>query len=99
MAILKRKRNVAKMEFYHNAIKLQIMMTEFLLRDFGLKNRRRNLLFAKEVYDINDEDLKEIEDVLSAYNMKNSFIDNFPSWLIDKERDYFFGKGNYVENT
>ena len=85
MSILKRKRNVAKMEFYHNAIKLRISMTELLLRDFGLKDRRRNLEFAHEVYDMSDEDLQEIDEVLSAYNVKNSFIDRFPHWLIDRE--------------
>ena len=89
MTILKRKRNVAKMEFYHNAIKLRIMITEFLLKDFGLKDRRRNLEFAKDLYNINDDDLNEIEEIMTAYDLKNSFIDRFPSWLIDKERDYF----------
>lgn len=87
MSVLKRKRNISKMEFYHNAIKLRLMITEFLLKDFGIKSRRRNLEFAKDVYDI--EDVEEIENILSAYDLKNSFIDNFPSWLIDKERDYF----------
>lgn len=84
MSVLKRKRNLSKMEFYHNAIKLRLMITELLLKDFGIKSRRRNLEFAKEVYDIDEEDLSEIEDILSAYNIKNSFIDNFPSWLIDR---------------
>ena len=89
MSVLNRKRNISKMEFYHNAIKLRLMITEFLLKDFGIKSRRRNLEFAKDVYDIEDEDVEEIENILSAYDLKNSFIDNFPSWLIDKERDYF----------
>lgn len=77
------------MEFYHNALKLRIIITEFLLKDFGIRSRRRNLEFARDVYDIEEDDLKEIEDILSAYNIKNSFLDNFPTWLIDKERDYF----------
>lgn len=89
MSVLKRKRNVSKMEFYHNAIKLRLMITEFLLKDFGIKSRRRNLEFAKNVYDIEEEDVEEIENILSAYDLKNSFIDNFPEWLIDKKRDYF----------
>ena len=89
MTILKRKRNIAKMEFYHKAIKLRIMMTELLLKDFGLKDRRRNLEFAKSVYNFEDEDLNQIEEIMSAYNLKYSFIDKFPSWFIDKERDYF----------
>ncbi len=49
------------MEFYHNALKLGLMITEFLLRDFEIKSRRRDLEFAKKVYDFNDEDLEEIE--------------------------------------
>lgn len=61
MSVLKRKRNISKMEFYHNAIKLRLMMTEFLLRDFGIKSRRRNLDFAKDVYDMEDEDISQIE--------------------------------------
>ena len=89
MSVLKRKRNISKMEFYHNAIKLRLMITELLLKDFGIKSRRRNLDFAKDVYDMAEEDVQEIEDILSAYDIKNSFIDNFPTWLIDKERDYF----------
>ena len=66
MSVLKRKRNVSKMEFYHNAIKLRLMITEFLLKDFGIKSRRRNLEFAKNVYDIEEEDVEEIENILSA---------------------------------
>ena len=89
ISILKRKRNISKMEFYHNALKLRIMITEFLLRDFGIKSRRRDLVFASEVYDLPSEELEEIENILSSYDLKNSFIDKFPSWLIDEECEYF----------
>ena len=65
------------------------MITEFLLKDFGIKSRRRNLEYAKDVYDMDEDDISQIEEILSSYNLKNSFIDNFPPWLIDKERDYF----------
>ena len=30
MSVLKRKRNISKMEFYHNAIKLRLMITEYV---------------------------------------------------------------------
>ncbi len=89
MSVLKRKRNISNLEFYHNALKLRMMMTEFLLKDFGLKDRRRNLEYAKEIYHFSDEDINQLENILTSYNMKNSFIDCFPSWFIDKERMYF----------
>jgi hypothetical protein len=54
MSVLKRKRNISKMEFYHNALKLRIIITEFLLKDFGNRSRRRNLEFARDVYDVEE---------------------------------------------
>lgn len=89
IAILARKRNIAKMEFYSNAIRLRTMMTEFLLRDFGVKDRRRDLEFAKEVYDMKESDILLIESAMSSYKLKDSYIDKFPTWFIDKERDFF----------
>ena len=61
------------------------MITEFLLKDFGIKSRRRNLDFAKDVYDMTDTDVSEIEEILSAYDIKNSFIELNPkSWTVYK---------------
>ena len=89
IAILARKRNIAKMEFYNNALRLRLMITEFLLRDFGVKDRRRDLEFAKSVYDMKEQDVLLIESAMTAYKLKDSFIDKFPAWFIDKERNYF----------
>lgn len=65
------------------------MITEFLLKDFGVKPRRRDLDFAKEIFDFTSEELEQIEEMTTSYNSKKIFLDNFPSWLLDKERDYF----------
>ncbi len=40
MSVLKNKRGLSKMEFYHNARKLRRDMTEFLRRDFGVHSRK-----------------------------------------------------------
>ncbi|MBO5606770.1 MAG: hypothetical protein J5930_02645 [Treponema sp.] len=40
MAVLKNKRGLSKMEFYHNARKLRRELTEFLRRDFGVHSRK-----------------------------------------------------------
>lgn len=85
MAILKRKSNVANMEFYHNAIKLRVTMTEFLLRDFGLKNRRRNLEFAKDAYDMADDELKKLKISYRLIMLRMVLLINFLLNFIDRE--------------
>ena len=40
MGVLKSKRGLSKMEFYHNARKLRREITEFLRRDFGVHSRK-----------------------------------------------------------
>ena len=39
MSVLKNKRSVSSMEFYHNAIMLRKEITLLLLRDFGIKDK------------------------------------------------------------
>ncbi|GHV91994.1 hypothetical protein AGMMS50268_24970 [Spirochaetia bacterium] len=39
MSVLKNKRSLSKLEFYHNARKLREDITNILLRDFGIKNK------------------------------------------------------------
>ena len=57
------------MGFFYNAIKMQLMITEFLLKDFGVKDRRRNLEFAKDVYNLKEETTNNTEDIMSAYEL------------------------------
>jgi len=38
MSVLKNKRSLSKLEFYHNARKMCKEITELLLRDFGVKD-------------------------------------------------------------
>ena len=41
MSVLKNKRNLSKLEFYHNARTLREEATNFLLRDFGVRDKIR----------------------------------------------------------
>jgi len=41
MSVLKNKRGLSKLEFYHNARKLRKEMTNWLLRNFGVKDKIR----------------------------------------------------------
>jgi len=41
LSVLKNKRGLSSLEFYHNARKLRKEMTNWLLRDFGVRNKVR----------------------------------------------------------
>jgi hypothetical protein len=43
MSVLKNNRNLSKLEFYHNARKLREDITNFLLRDFGVRDKIRKI--------------------------------------------------------
>jgi hypothetical protein len=43
MSVLKSKRSLSKLEFYHNARKLRKNITELLLRDFGIRDKIRTV--------------------------------------------------------
>lgn len=64
MSVVKNKRSLSRLEFYNNARKLRIDLTNWLLRDFGIRDR---------VYRIpNDE---EVEKLVTAQYPK-WFIDH-----------------------
>jgi hypothetical protein len=42
MSVLKNKRGLSKLEFYHNARKMRRELTELVLRDFGIHSRGKN---------------------------------------------------------
>ena len=43
MSVLKNKRGLSKLEFYHNARKLRLDITNLLLRDFGVRDKIRRV--------------------------------------------------------
>jgi hypothetical protein len=43
MGVLKNRRNLSRLEFYHNARKLRENITNLLLRDFGVRDKVRKI--------------------------------------------------------
>ena len=89
MSVVKSKRSISAMEFFHNAISLRKKMTELLMRDFGVKQFKRNIKFVENVEDFSDEDKILVEEVFDKYGLNYCFLDEYPAWLIEKERLYF----------
>lgn len=64
MSVIKNKRSLSRLEFYNNARKLRLNLTNWLLRDFGIRDK---------VYKIHNDD--ELETMLTAQYPK-WFIDH-----------------------
>lgn len=89
MSVVKSKRKLSTMEFFHNALLLRKSVTELLMRDFGVKGFKRNIKFVGSVEHFEPEDKRLMEEVFDKYNMGRCFEDEYPNWLIEKERIYF----------
>lgn len=58
MAVLKNLRSLSSMEFYKNAIRLRVDITNWMLRNFGIKRNARSV--NQVIKNIDAEDQKMI---------------------------------------
>ena len=87
MSVLKNKRSVSSLEFYHNAITLRREITMLLLRDFGIKDKVRSIKSLYGVPGMEPEDEQKFREIVEKYEMKATIIEEYPAWLIDKMRN------------
>ena len=87
MSVLKNKRSVSSLEFYHNAIMLRREITMLLLRDFGIKDKVRSVKSLYGVPGMEQEDEQKFREIVEKYEMKATIIEEYPAWLIDKMRN------------
>lgn len=73
------------MEFYHNAIELRRSLTLLLLRDFGIKDKVRNIRYFARCEKMTDGDARTLTELMDRYNI-HQITDEYPLWLVDKFR-------------
>ena len=86
MSVPLSKRKLSRYEFYDNAVRMRISITNLLLRDFGVKNKVRNVKFFSQMVGMSDEDTEAIERIAEKYNLRKSVLEEYPYWLIDHFR-------------
>lgn len=86
MSVIKNKRNLSGMEFYHNAVKLRREMTLLLLRDFGIKDKVRSVESFAKFQDMTDEDREALDYLMGKYHMGDRILEEYPKWFIEQER-------------
>lgn len=87
MSVLKTKRGISSMEFYHNALNIRKFVTYKLLKDFGIKNTVRDKCYFLHTENLSDTDKAKLAELLRLCDY-NATIEEYPAWFIDRERNY-----------
>lgn len=86
MSVIKNKRSLSELEFFHNAISLRKDMTDLLLRDFGIKDKNRNTQVMPKLYHMDKEDADVFIEMCEKYKI-TTFVETYPEWLIREFRE------------
>ena len=85
MSVPKNKRTLSKFEVYEQAVKFRAIMTNLILKDFGIKDRIKDIRFVSK--NMPTELNAQIESLLNLYQEEHKVILNYPTWFVEKERD------------
>lgn len=85
MSVPKNKRSLSQFEVYEQAMKLRTIMTNLLLKDFGVKNRIKDLKLISK--DMPPKLAREIEVIIESYYIDDPKVRlEYPLWFLEKER-------------
>lgn len=86
MSVPVSRRRTSSLEYYNTALQLRSAITDWLLRDFGIKSKvRRTDLLCRQVK-MDAEDKKDFITIIEKYDLGSCLIDSFPSWWINNRR-------------
>ena len=88
MSVIKNLRSLSTMEFYKNAITLRKDITNWMLRNFGIKRNARSI--TQVIKNIDKEDQKVIDNIFAKYDktQNNQFQSEYPEWFINSQREH-----------
>lgn len=99
MSVLKNLQNLSDLEFYKCAEKLQDDITDFALRNFGLKRSPRSV--NQIIKDIEETDQEIINGIFEKYGRKpnQGFSSEFPEWFIDNRKLHLIATFDTADNA
>ena len=80
MSVPKGKRDLSNLQFFHNALVIRKEITQLLLRDFGVKDRVRDITLSFD--QMEEEDAEVFFALAEKYNY-NKVLEEYPDWLIN----------------
>lgn len=86
MSVLKNLQDLSDLEFYKCAEKLQDDITDFCLRDFGLKKSPRSV--KQVIKNIDEKDQEEINAIFAKYGRtpNQQFKSEYPEWFLKSRK-------------
>ena len=82
------KRSISKMEFFHNALELRKELTNLLMRDFGIKNIKKDITYIGKIENFTPDELDVLIPIFEKHKIGKDFLDTYPAWLMDRVRLY-----------
>lgn len=89
MSVIKSKRSLSELEFFHNALCLRRSIATLLLRDFGTKDKIRSVKMLENLVKMNDEDKKTLDSIFTKYNI-SKVSEEWPEWLLSTFRNSLY---------
>lgn len=86
ISVIKEKRSLSELEFYHNALKLDKEINQLLLKDFDIRDKIRELKYFCDIKKLDSEDKEMFLKIVEKYKMDENIIESYPLWLIDYYR-------------
>mgnify|MGYP000712471878 CR=1 FL=1 len=87
MSVLKNKRSVSSLEFYHNAIMLRREIHNVAPPGLWHQGQSEECQVIVWVPGMEPEDEQKFREIVEKYEMKATIIEEYPAWLIDKMRN------------
>lgn len=75
------------MQFFITAVKIEDDLTQLLLRNFGVKDKCRDLKIPGSVRQISPQDRAKIMQILEPYNAGADILLEYPQWLLSHKRE------------
>lgn len=94
MSIPSGLKDLSKMEFYKNAVRVRKLIDLWLIREFGIKKNPRSI--KQVARGINEKDQRIVNEIYEKYgvNPNKSYNSEYPEWYLDDEKKLLKGYTN-----
>lgn len=87
MSVIRARRSMSDLEFYHRALKIDTELTNLLLKDFGIRDKVRDIKYYCDIKKMSEDDKEILLHIAEKYNLDDKIIEAYPMWLIEHYRE------------
>lgn len=87
MSVIRARRSMSDLEFYHKALKIDTELTNLLLKDFGIRDKVRDIKYYCDIKKMSVDDKEMLLHIAEKYKLDDKIIEAYPMWLIEHYRE------------